>query len=139
LAEPSAEESRGVHPRDYAPAHSVTSLEHARRIAAIAQDKLAEEIVLLDMREVCSFTDYFLICSGRNARQTKGVYDEIHLKMKQESRVIPRTVAGEREAEWIVIDYIDVVVHVFTPELRAYYRLEDLWNDVPRVELDTAA
>lgn len=110
--------------------------EHARRIAAIAQDKLAEDLVILDMREVCSFTDYFVICSGRNARQVKSIYDDLHQKLKQEFRLIPRAIAGEREAEWIVIDYVDVVVHVFTPELRAYYRLEDLWSDVPQLALD---
>lgn len=110
-------------------------LEHARRIVEIAEDKLAEDIVILDMAGVTSFTDYFVICSGRNARQTKGIYDEIVHVMKRESRLIPRAIAGEREAEWIVVDYGDIVVHIFAPELRSYYRLEDLWGDVPRVAL----
>jgi ribosome-associated protein len=123
---------------DYAAAQSVSVLETAQRIAAIAQDKLAEDVLILDMREFCSFTDYFVIASGRNARQVKGIFDETLVKLKQESRLIPRAIAGEREADWIVIDYIDVVVHVFTPEQRAYYRLEELWSDVPRVELDAS-
>ena len=109
---------------------------YARRIAEVANDKLAEDIVILDMTGVSSFTDYFIICSGRNSRQTKGIYEEIYHRLKQESRLIPRAIAGEREAEWIVIDYFDLVVHVFTPELRSFYRLEDLWGDVPRVALD---
>ena len=111
-------------------------LAYARRIAEVAADKLAEDIVILDMTGVSSFTDYFVICSGRNSRQTKGIYEEIYHRLKQESRLIPRAIAGEREAEWIVIDYFDIVVHVFTPELRSFYRLEDLWGDVPRVALD---
>ena len=109
---------------------------YARRIAEIANDKLAEDIAILDMTGVSSFTDFFIICSGRNARQTKGIYEEIYHRLKQESRLTPRAIAGEREAEWIVIDYVDVVVHVFTPELRSFYRLEDLWGDVPRVAFD---
>lgn len=127
-----------IQPNDYAAAQSVTVLDTAQRIAAIAQDKLAEDVLILDMREFCSFTDYFVIASGRNARQVKGIFDEIVVKLKHESRLIPRAIAGEREADWIVIDYIDVVVHVFTPEQRAYYRLEELWSDVPRVELDAS-
>ena len=117
----------------------MNSIEQARRIAAIAQDKLAEDVVILDMRPVCVFTDFFVICSGRNTRQTKGIFDEIHEQLKHDHQLIPRATDGEREAEWIVADYLDVVVHVFTPETRAYYRLEDLWGDVPNVELDEAA
>ena len=113
----------------------MSSLEQARRIAAIAQDKLAEDVVILDMRPVCVFTDFFVICSGRNPRQTKGIWDEIHEVMKREERTLPRSIAGAREADWIVADYLDVVLHVFTPETRGYYRLEDLWGDVPNVEL----
>lgn len=111
-------------------------LRYAQRIAAIAYDKLAEDVLLLDMREFCSFTDYFLIATGRNTRQVKGIFDEVMVKLKQESRLIPRGIAGEREADWIVIDYIDIVVHVMTPEQRSFYRLEELWDDVPRVALD---
>jgi ribosome-associated protein len=109
---------------------------YARRIAEVASDKLAEDIVILDMTGVSSFTDFFIICSGRNSRQTKGIYEEIYHRLKQESRLIPRAIAGERESEWIVIDYVDIVVHIFTPELRSFYRLEDLWGDVPRVAFD---
>jgi ribosome-associated protein len=115
------------------------SLAQARRIAGIAQDKLADDVVILDMRPVCVFTDFLVIATGRNTRQTKGIWDEIHEQLKRDERLIPRATDGERDAEWIVADYLDVVVHVFTPETRAYYRLEDLWGDVPSVELDEAA
>ncbi len=111
-------------------------LRWALRIAQLADDKLAEDVVLLDMREFCSFTDYFLIATGRNTRQVKGIYDEVLLKMRQESRLFARGVAGETEADWIVIDFIDIVVHVMTPEQRTFYRLEELWSDVPRVAVE---
>jgi ribosome-associated protein len=117
---------------------NLNSLEQARRIAALAQEKLAEDVVILDMRPVCTFTDYFVIASGRNPRQTAAIWDEIHGRMKNDERLIPRTVDGAQEGSWILADYLDVVLHVFTPEARQYYKLEDLWGDVPAVELDAA-
>jgi ribosome-associated protein len=90
------------------------------------------------MRPVCSYTDYFVICTGQNPRQTKAIYDAVREEMKHAERLTPRTVAGEREASWILADYLDVVLHVFTPEAREYYRLEELWGDVPSVELAAA-
>ena len=113
----------------------LTSLEHARRIAGLAQEKLAKDVLILDMRPVCSYTDFFVICTGQNPRQTKAVWDEVHDRLNGESRTLPRSVEGEREASWIVADYVDVVLHVFTPETRSYYRLEELWGDVPSVEV----
>ena len=91
------------------------------------------------MRPVCSFTDYFVICTGRNPRQTAGIWDEVHGRLKQENGLIPRTVDGTTEGTWVLADYLDVVLHVFTPEAREYYKLEDLWGDVPAVELAEAA
>jgi ribosome-associated protein len=95
--------------------------------------------VILDMRPVCTFTDYFVICSGRNPRQTDGIWEGVHGRMKQDHRLIPRSVDGTRQGTWILADYLDVVLHVFTPEARAYYALEDLWGDVPAVRIETAA
>jgi ribosome-associated protein len=118
---------------------ALSSLEQARRIAALAQEKLAEDVVILDMRPVCSFTDYFVICTGRNARQTAAIWDEVHGRLKAESGLIPRTVDGTTEGTWVLADYLDVVLHVFDPEAREYYKLEDLWGDVPAVELADAA
>jgi ribosome-associated protein len=115
------------------------SLAQARRIAALAQEKLAEDVLILDMRSECTFTDYFVIATGRNPRQTAAIWDEVHEQLKQESRHIPRSVDGVREGTWILADYLDVVVHVFTPDAREYYKLEELWGDLPAVELDTAA
>jgi ribosome-associated protein len=127
--------AEGVDPGDARP---LTPIEHARRIAALAQEKLAADIVILDMRPVCSYTDFFVVCTGQNPRQAKAIYDEVRERLKKEERLIPRTVAGEREARWILADYLDVVLHVFTPEAREYYRLEELWGDVPSVELAVA-
>ena len=118
---------------------ALDSLEQARRIAALAQEKLAEDVVILDMRPVCSFTDYFVICTGRNPRQTAGIWDEVHGRLKQENGLVPRAADGTTEGTWVLADYLDVVLHVFTPEARDYYKLEDLWNDVPAVELAEAA
>jgi len=120
-------------------ANRLDSLELARRIAALAQEKLAEDVVILDMRSECTFTDYFVIATGRNARQTAAIWDEVHEKLKQEGRHVPRTVDGVREGTWILADYLDVVLHVFTPESREFYKLEELWGDLPAVELDAAA
>jgi ribosome-associated protein len=110
----------------------LTSIQQARRIAALAQDKLARDVVILDMQPVCSYTDYFVVCTGNNPRQTKGIWDEVHARLKKDEGLLPRSVAGEAEATWIVADYLDVVLHVFTPDARDFYRLDDLWGDVPQ-------
>lgn len=91
------------------------------------------------MRPVCTYTDYFVLCTGQNPRQTKGIWDEVHARLKADERLLPRSTDGAREATWIVADYLDVVLHVFTPETRAYYRLEELWSDVPAVRVAEAA
>ena len=91
------------------------------------------------MRPACTYTDFFVICTGQNPRQTKAVFDEVHERLKRESRLIPRSIEGQRDPSWIVADYLDVVFHVFTPEAREFYKLEELWNDVPEVELEKAA
>ena len=79
------------------------------------------------MRPVCAYTDFFVVCSGQNARQTKAIVDEVRYGLKHgDERLLPHAVEGERQGDWIVADYLDVVLHVFTPETRAYYGLEDL-------------
>jgi ribosome-associated protein len=108
----------------------------ATTIAAHAADKKAIDIVALDLREVAGYTDFFVICSGNTDRQTKAIHDAIHLGLKKFHGVLPRRVEGLSEARWVLMDYLDVVVHVFTPETRDYYRLEALWGDVPRLEYD---
>jgi ribosome-associated protein len=89
------------------------------------------------MRPVCVYTDFFVLATGRNARQTKAIFDEVYGRLKHEG-LLPRAVDGAAEAEWIIADYLDVVLHVFTPETRQFYRLEDLWGDVPAVDVEAA-
>ena len=118
---------------------TLTPIEQARRIASLAQEKLAEDVVILDMRPACSYTDFFVICTGRNARQTKAIWDEVHERLKHDERVLPQHVEGASEGTWIVGDYLDTVLHVFTPEARGYYRLDELWGDVPSVSVEAAS
>ncbi len=117
----------------------MTSLEQARRIAALTQDKLARDVVIMDMQPVCSYTDYFVVATGNNPRQTKAIWDEVYAVLKRDERLLPRSVAGEAEATWIVADYLDVVLHVFTPDARDFYRLDDLWGDVPHEVVEAAS
>jgi ribosome-associated protein len=109
---------------------SSSSLQLAHQIAALAAEKVATDIVILDMRDVVSYTDYFVICTGRNPRQTQAIADQIHERLKRD-RVLPQRIEGHRQGDWILLDYLDAVTHVFTPEARAYYRLESLWGQVP--------
>jgi ribosome-associated protein len=111
----------------------------ARIIAAYADDKKAIDIVALDLRGVLDYTDFFVICSGNTERQTKAIHDGIHLGMKNDHGRLPRRVEGLTEAGWVLMDYLDVVVHVFTPEIRAFYSLERLWGEVPAVKVGAAA
>jgi ribosome-associated protein len=117
----------------------LSPLEQARRIAALVQEKLARDVVILDMQPVCAYTDYFVVCTGGNPRQAKAIWDEVHGRLKQENDLLPRAVDGQQEATWIVADYSDVVLHVFTPEARQFYRLEDLWDDVPHETVEAAS
>jgi ribosome-associated protein len=80
--------------------------------------------------------DFFVVCSGNTDRQTKAIHDAIHKGLKDEHGLLPRRVEGASEARWILMDYLDVVVHVFTPETRDFYRLEALWGDLPRRDFD---
>jgi ribosome-associated protein len=110
----------------------------ARRLAEVADSKGASEIVVLDMRGLAAYTDFLTICTARNERQARAIVDEVKLKLKQEHGLLPGGVEGEAAAGWIVLDYLDAVLHVFTAEERERYQLEDLWRDAPRVPLDLA-
>jgi ribosome-associated protein len=108
------------------------SRELAARIADLAADKLAVDVVVIDLHDVIGYTDFFVICSGNTERQTKAIHDGIHQGMKHDHGRLPRRVEGLGEARWILMDYLDVIVHVFTPDARDYYRLEQLWGEAPR-------
>jgi len=101
-------------------------------VAGYASDVKAQEIVELDLRGVLGYTDYFVIATGGTDRQVKAVHDRIHENMKREHGLLPRRVEGVSESRWILMDYLDVIVHIFTPEAREFYRLEQLWGEAPR-------
>jgi ribosome-associated protein len=103
----------------------------SRAIAHYAQEKKALELIELDLRGVVGYTDYFVICSGNTPRQVKAIQDGILEGLKHEHDALPRRVEGSAEGGWVLIDYLDVVVHIFTPQARAFYRLEQLWGEAP--------
>jgi ribosome-associated protein len=104
----------------------------------LADDKKAIDIVELAVSEAVGYTDYFLICSGNTERQVKAIHDGIHQGLKDDHGLLPRRVEGLAESRWVLMDYLDVVVHIFTPEARAFYRLEQLWGEVPARAVGTA-
>jgi ribosome-associated protein len=112
------------------------SEELARQLAAIADAKKAEDIVVLDMRKLVAYTDFLAICTARSERQARAIVDEVRLRVKRETGLLPGGVDGGGEAGWTILDYLDSVLHVFTPEARERYGLEDLWRDAPQLELD---
>ena len=101
-------------------------------ISGYASDVKAQEIVELDLRGVLGYTDYFVIATGGTDRQVKAVHDRIHENMKKGHGLLPRRVEGVSESRWILMDYLDVIVHIFTPEAREFYRLEQLWGEAPK-------
>ena len=107
-------------------------------VADLAADRKAVDIVTLDLRGMIGYADYFLIASGRSDRQVRAIHDAIHAGMKQRLRLLPRRVEGLSESHWVLMDYLDVVVHVFTPETREHYRLEQLWGEAPATALSAS-
>jgi ribosome-associated protein len=126
------------HPTESGAAESVTLDPEAILAVAgeLAADRKAQDIVALDLRGMVGYADYLLICSGRTDRQTRAIHDALHLGLKQRLGLLPRRVEGLSEGHWVLMDYLDVVVHVFTPDTRERYRLEQLWGEAPVVELD---
>jgi ribosome-associated protein len=108
-----------------------------RQVAAAIQaclDKKAEELSILEMEKGSgAFTDYFVLCSGTNPRQVQAIADEVELRLKT-AGLRPTQVEGYRQAEWILVDYVDFVVHVFSEKARKYYDLERLWKTAKRLE-----
>jgi len=108
-------------------------------IAALAAaDKLAQNIVAYDVSEQLAITDAFLLCSGANDRQVRAILDEIELRLKQAGANLVRR-EGEREGRWVLLDYMDIVVHVQNAEERTFYALERIWKDCPQITLPEAA
>jgi ribosome-associated protein len=121
-----------------APGKRVDRLESAalaKRIATIADAKQADDLVALDMRDLVGYTDFLVICTARNERHAKAIHDDVYQRLKHEDEVLPANVEGDREARWVLMDYLDCVLHVFVPDLRERYRMEVLWGEAPRLEL----
>ncbi|MFZ0039886.1 MAG: ribosome silencing factor [Solirubrobacteraceae bacterium] len=117
---------------------SLTPERMASEIVDLAADRKALDIVALDLRGMIGYADYFVICTGRSDRQTKAIHDGIHAGMKSEYGLLPSRVEGLNEARWVLLDYLDVIVHVFTPETREFYRLEQLWGEAPALAVGAA-
>ena len=114
----------------------------ARHIAAIAHDKKARDVTVLDMRKAVAYTDFLVICTGNTERQTRAIEEAIYQALKHPADgegQVPERVEGRSEARWILMDYLDCVVHIFTPAARDYYRLETLWGEVPALEVEQSA
>lgn len=107
--------------------------EVAKAVQA-ALDKKASDVVVLDLRHTPAFTDYFVLCSGQNQRQVKAIADAIEEALRA-VRVKPAHVEGYDRAEWVLMDFFTFIVHVFTPQTRAFYSLERLWGDAERIEV----
>lgn len=100
-----------------------------------AEAKKATDITVLDLTGITSFADYFVICTGANQRQIQAISDEVGLQMKRQSSELPISVEGYTQAEWILADYGDLLIHVFSPKAREYYGLERLWRSAKHVEI----
>jgi ribosome-associated protein len=112
-----------------------TPAELAVRVAAIADAKQATDIVALDVGDLVGYTDVMLICTARNERLAKAIHDEIHERLKHEDGLLPSRSEGVGENSWILLDYLDCIVHIFIPETRDRYRLDQLWGEAPQVDV----
>ena len=112
-----------------------SSRELAKVCALAAIDKKAEDPVILDVRKLCSFTDFFVIISGRSTRHVQGLAEAIETEMRSK-RLSPSNAEGINEGTWVLLDYNDVVVHIFYSETRKFYDIEGLWHDAPRIAPD---
>lgn len=113
--------------------------EWARTAARAASAKGGDDTVIMEVGEILAITDAFVVTSGRNTRQVKTVAEEVEARLKTEGGISPLRVEGLSDSHWVLLDYGDLVVHVFLDETRAYYDLERLWSDAPRVAWEDEA
>ena len=106
---------------------------HLRHAFEAARDKKALDLVVLDLREMAAFTDHFIICSGHSAPQIQAISNEIEIRLKKAGKT-PDHIEGYRQAQWILMDYSEFVVHIFSPDRRSYYKLERLWRGARRMD-----
>ena len=116
----------------------IETREKARLCVNASLEKIAKDIVLLNVKVISAFTDYFLICSGSSDRQVQAIASSIRGKMKQHG-LLPLGVEGENHGQWVLMDYDDVIVHIFYEPVRGFYDIERLWSEAPRMEVDENA
>jgi ribosome-associated protein len=114
----------------------MTSLQIARLCAQGADHRKGEDIIVLDLREISSVSDFFVIVSGQSEPHLKAIRNEIEGRL-QEKGISPKGIDGFPQSQWVVMDYVDVMVHIFATEPREFYSLERLWGDAPRVKWET--
>ncbi|MCB9534769.1 MAG: ribosome silencing factor [Myxococcales bacterium] len=115
------------------------ALRLAEAIADALADKKAEDIVILEVEKLVGYTSYFVICTGRSDRQVKAIADQVVRKLRTDHRVRPLGSEGAERSSWVILDYGDVVAHVFRQDERDFYDLEGLWRDAPQVAYEPAA
>ncbi|HEX8491032.1 MAG TPA: ribosome silencing factor, partial [Chthoniobacterales bacterium] len=132
--------SRNHYPRTEAlpGASEITAENLAKTCANLAANKKAEDIVILDLQGISTFTDFFVICSGTSEPHLKAIAGEVEGRLKDDHGVRAVSVDGFPASQWIVVDYMQVIVHVFHREKREFYSLEDLWGDAPRLAWEAA-
>lgn len=115
---------------------SFTDLDDTVKLAInCASEKKAFDLIALDLREIASFTEFFIICSGANVRQVQAISDEISEQLKKQLDSRPVRIEGYQTGEWVLLDYGDFIVHIFEKEARDFYDLQRLWRDAKKVEL----
>ena len=105
-----------------------------KKVWQIIEEKQGQEVTILDVREIASFTSFFVICEGRNKKQLQAICDELTHRLKKEEGLRPSHIEGFREAQWILLDYLEFVIHIFDPKTRSFYAIERLWSDGVRLE-----
>ncbi len=114
----------------------MTAEQLAQRIATLIDEKQGTDIVALEVGDLVGYTDVMLICTARNERLAKAIHDEIHERLKHDDGLLPVRSEGVGENSWILIDYLDCIVHIFIPETRDRYRLDQLWGEAEALELE---
>ena len=127
-----------MNPEPITRTQATDTLERVREAVSAADDRKALDLKVLQLEKVTDFADYFLICSGTSERQVQAIADAVQEKLR-EHRVRPLHVEGYNRAQWVLLDYGDLVIHVFLDETRAFYDLERLWSDAPRVAWEDEA
>src|SRR6202011_1611800 len=120
-------------------ASEITAKNLAKTCAELASNKKAEEIIVLDLRDISTFTDFFVICSATSEPQLKAIASEIETHLREDHVIRAVAIDGFPASQWIVLDYLQVVVHIFHRDKRAFYSLEDLWGDAVRVDWEPTA